>query len=283
MNISPDCIPCIINNYIKLTADGNLSEELKEKNLREFLSYLSTVNYHQSPAVLGREIHRMIRKMLKNDDPYAEIKQEYNRMILSMYSEFENMIKKSKNPFNTALKLAIAGNVIDFGCQHQLDIMNTVQKVMNSEIRNGHMKNLEAEIKNANQILYIGDNCGEIVFDKLFVQTMNHPNIYFAVRGGAVINDATKDDAKMVGIDDCAKVITTGDDSPGAVWERCSEEFETIFKQSDVVIAKGQGNLEGLLDVKRNIYFLLVVKCNFVASIVGASIGEFVIKNNKKM
>ena len=207
MNITPDCIPCIINNYIKLTNNGDLSEELKEKNLRGFLSFLSNVDYHQSPPVLGREIHRMIRKMLKNDDPYAEVKQKYNHMILNMYSEFENTIKKTNNPFNTAVKLAIAGNVIDFGCQHQLDVMNTVEKVINSEIKNGHMKNLEAEIEKAEQVLYIGDNCGEIVFDKLFIQTMNHPQIYFALRGGAVINDVTIDDVKMVGIDEYAKVM----------------------------------------------------------------------------
>jgi uncharacterized protein with ATP-grasp and redox domains len=280
MNIALDCIPCIINNYIKLIQNGSFSEEIKEENLRRFLAFISKADYKQSPPVLGREIHRMIRKMLKNNDPYSDIKQKYNRMILKMYSEFENMIKKSCDPFDTALKLAIAGNVIDFGCQHQLGIMNTVQKVLNADIKNKIVTKLKNDLRRAGQILYIGDNCGEIVFDKLFIQTINHPDIYFAVRGGAVINDVTKADAEIVGMDEYARIITTGDDSPGAVWETCSGEFQTLFKQSDVVIAKGQGNLEGLIDVKHNIYFLFVVKCNLIASRVGANIGEFIIKNS---
>jgi uncharacterized protein with ATP-grasp and redox domains len=280
MNIALDCIPCIINNYNSLIQTSNLSDEIKEKNLRQFLAFLAKTDYQQSPPVLGREIHRMIRQMLSNKDPYSEIKAKYNRMILNMYSKFENMIKKSDDPFITALKLAIAGNVIDFGCQHQLDIMDTVQKILNSEIKNNHLTKLKTDLKNAEQVLYIGDNCGEIVFDKLFIQTINHPNIYFGVRGGVVINDITKADAEMVGIGEYARIITTGDDSPGAVWETCSDEFKTIFKQSDVVIAKGQGNLEGLIDVKHNIYFLFVVKCNLIASRVRANIGEFIIRNS---
>ena len=139
---------------------------------------------------------------------------------------------------------------------------------------------LKNDLKTANQVLYIGDNCGEIVLDKLFIQTINHPNIYFAVRGGPVINDVTIEDAKMVGIDKITKIITTGDDSPGAVWETCSNKFKNIFKKSDIVIAKGQGNLEGLLDVKHNIYFLFVVKCNLIGSRVGAKVGDFIIKNH---
>ena len=280
MNIALDCIPSIINNYIKLIQNGSLSEEIKEKNLRQFLTFLSDADYQQSPPVLGREIHRMIRKILKDKDPYSDIKQKYNRMILNMYSTFEDMIKKSNDPFITALKLAIAGNVIDYGCQHQLDIMETVNKVLNSGFNKNDLNQLKNDLESADLVLYIGDNCGEIVFDKLFIRTINHPNIFFAVRGGAVINDVTIDDAEMVGINENAKVITTGDDAPGIVWETSSDKFRTIFKQSDVVIAKGQGNLEGLIDIKDNIYFLFVVKCNLIASRVGADVGEFIIKNS---
>jgi uncharacterized protein with ATP-grasp and redox domains len=281
MYIALECIPCIVNNYIKLTRDGTLPEDAIEKNLRRFLVFLSKADYKQSPPVLGREVHRMIRRMLKNNDPYSGIKQKYNGMILNMYGVFENMIKKSHDPFDTALKLAIAGNVIDFGCQHRLDIMHTVQKVLHADINNHHSTQLRNNLERAEQVLYIGDNCGEIVFDKLFIKTINHPNIYFAVRGGAVINDVTEVDADMVDIGSYAKVITTGDDAPGAVWKTSSEEFKTIFKHSDVVIAKGQGNLEGLIDVNHNIYFLFVVKCNLIASRVGANIGDFIIKNSR--
>ena len=152
MYIAIDCIPCIINNYINLIQNGHLSEEIKEKNLRKFLKFLSAEDYRQSPPLMGREIHRMIRKMLKNNDPYAEIKHNYNRMILNLYSEFVNMIKNSYNPFDTALKLAIAGNVIDFGCQHQFDIMETVYEVLNSNLKIEESNQLKKDLKSAKQV-----------------------------------------------------------------------------------------------------------------------------------
>lgn len=126
-------------------------------------------------------------------------------------------------------------------------------------------------------VLYIGDNCGEIVFDKLFLKTIAHPNVFFAVREKAVLNDATVDDAKRVGIDQFAQIITTGDDAPGAVWNRTSDEFKHIFEQAGVVISKGQGNLEGLLGVPRAVYSLLAVKCDVIAERIGAGKGEFVV------
>jgi uncharacterized protein with ATP-grasp and redox domains len=128
-------------------------------------------------------------------------------------------------------------------------------------------------------LFYIGDNCGEIVLDKLFLTYLNVPEKYFAVRDHPVINDATYQDAKMAGIRDVAKVVTTGDNAPGAVWESTSEEFKRIFLNADVIISKGQGNLEGLIDVPHNhIYFLLVTKCDLIADRVGTKKGEFILK-----
>lgn len=281
MNISLECIPCIVNNFIKLIKNSPLPGSAHESHLRKFLTFLSSSNFQQSPPLLGREIHRMIRNMLKDNDPYQNIKQKYNHMMLNRYTEFEDLVKKSNTPFLTALKLAISGNVIDFGCEHQLDMMETVNKILNSELDKNESDQLYNDLEKADQVLYIGDNCGEIVLDKLFIQTIKHPNLYIAVRGGAVINDVTIDDMDMICFNDYTKVITTGDDAPGAVWETCSAEFKNIFKQSDVVIAKGQGNLEGLIDVHHNIYFLFVVKCNLIASRVGAKVGDCIIKNSK--
>jgi len=127
-------------------------------------------------------------------------------------------------------------------------------------------------------LLYIGDNCGEIVLDKLFLEKINIPEKYFAVRNGPVINDVTIDDANKVGMDKIADVITTGDDAPGAVWESTSNEFKAIFEKADVIISKGQGNLEGLIDINKNIYFLLVTKCDLIANRLGTQKGEFVVK-----
>ena len=141
---------------------------------------------------------------------------------------------------------------------------------------------LRRELKRARSVFYLGDNCGEIVLDKLFLSCLDVPVKYFAVRGGPVINDATYQDARMVEMRDVAKVVTTGDNAPGAVWESTSEEFKDVFLNADVIISKGQGNLEGLMDVPhQNIYFLLVTKCDLIAGRMGTKKGEFIVIKGK--
>jgi len=278
MNISLECIPCIINSYLRLLNSGVIPKDLQEIGLRRLLNYLSQVDFQQSPPVLGRELHRMIRRELNIPDPYKEIKEKYNNKMLDFYSDFENMINNADDPFDMAMRLAIAGNVIDFGSQHQLEIMETINTVVKAKIAINESEQLKNDLKSAKVLLYIGDNCGEIVLDKLFLEKINIPEKYFAVRNGPVINDVTIDDATKVAMNEIADVITTGDDAPGAVWESTSNEFKTIFERADVIISKGQGNLEGLIDINKNIYFLLVTKCDLIANRLGTQKGEFVVK-----
>ena len=142
-----------------------------------------------------------------------------------------------------------------------------------------HSPQLRVDLEKADSLLYIGDNCGEIVLDKLFLSLLDIPTKYFAVRESPIINDVTFEDAILTGIDKIANVITTGDNSPGAVWESTSEQFQNVFKNADVVISKGQGNLEGLMDVTHDrLYFLLVTKCDLIAKRVGTPKEEFIVK-----
>jgi uncharacterized protein with ATP-grasp and redox domains len=278
MNISLDCIPCIANSFLRLLQSGILPDAEKESAMRHLLDFLAKVDYRQSPPALGREMHRMIRDVLKNPDPYKEVKEKFNTMMLGFYDEFKKMVQQANDPFDTAMRLAIAGNVIDFGPQHQLDVMDTIQRVVHADLAINDSPQLRRDVQAASTVLYVGDNCGEIVTDKLFIEVMNHPSVYFAVRGGPVLNDATVDDAMNIGMDHVAHIVTTGDDAPGAVWETASDDFRKLLLTADVVIAKGQGNLEGLIDVKRTIYFLLVTKCDLIADRVGAKTGDFIVK-----
>ena len=278
MDISLDCIPCIVDSYTRLVRAGMLPEEAHEAGMRRLLDFLAGADYRQSPPVLGRELHRMIRSELDDPDPYRAIKDESNRLMLERYADFEALVTGADDPFDTALRLAIAGNVIDFGPRHQYDVMETIERVLTTPLAIDDSQALRHDLASADTLLYIGDNCGEIVLDRLFLEHIDCPEKYFAVRGGPVINDATIEDARSVGIEDVARIITTGDDSPGVVLETASDEFRHIFDTADVIIAKGQGNLEGLLEVNRNIYFLLITKCDLVAGRVGTRRGEFVVK-----
>jgi len=278
LRISFDCIPCTINSFLKLLNRDILPKDKHEDAVRQLLLSLSEQSFQQSPASLGRKIHQLIRDILNNPDPYRDIKDKSNIMMLEHAGRLREKIYESSSPFKTALKLAVAGNVIDYGPQDRLDIWETIERILKSNLAKDDSTELFNEIQSAKQILYVGDNCGEIVMDKLFLETINHDNVFFAVRESPVINDATKEDAVNVGIDRIAQIITTGDNAPGAIWEDSSEEFRKTLLRSDVVISKGQGNFEGLSDVNHPIYFLLVAKCDLVAKELGVKKGDFVVK-----
>lgn len=247
--------------------------------MRQLLGFLSGVDYQISPPAMGRELHRMIRASLQNPDPYLEIKEKYNRMMLDLYPSFQELVEQSDSPFETAMRLAIAGNVIDFGAKYKFDVMDTINMAMEHELAIDDSESLKEALVNARSLLYIGDNCGEIVLDRLFLETLDVAQKTFVVRGGPVINDITVDDARLVGMEKVARVVTTGDDSPGAVWESASPEFRRLFQEADVVISKGQGNLEGLIEVKHDhLYFLLVTKCELIGERIGTSSGSFVVR-----
>jgi len=278
MKIFFDCIPCSINNYLRLVKTGFIPEPVQEVILRRLLDFFSRTDYNQSPPALGQKMHRLLREFSEDSDPYREIKKSCNRMMLDKYEEFREIVNRSSDPFDAAMRLAIAGNVIDFGSYHRMDVMETIQRVMGAELAVDDSAALRRDLTSAKTVLYIGDNCGEIVLDKLLLEAMDHPGVFFAVRGRPTINDATVEDAAFAGIDRYAAIITTGDDAPGVVWETSSQEFKEIFRKADVIISKGQGNFEGLSDMDGNIYFLLVTKCRLVSEHIGVDEKNFVVK-----
>lgn len=282
MKIQLECIPCTLNTYLRLAKTGMIPEDQREAILRQMLRIFSTEDFSQSPPMLGARMHAMIRDAIHHPDPYHHIKAEYNRLMMDQYERFDKLVKNSEDPFNMAMRLAIAGNVIDFGSQLQPEVMETINRVMDAKLAIDHSSQLRTDLEQADSLLYIGDNCGEIVLDKLFLLTLDVPVKYFAVRDSPIINDVTYEDAVLTGMDKVAHVITTGDNAPGAVWASTSEQFQRVFREADVIISKGQGNLEGLLDVAHDsIYFLLVTKCDLMAERVGTRKEEFIVKKGK--
>jgi uncharacterized protein with ATP-grasp and redox domains len=282
MKTQSECIPCIINSFLRLADTDTIPEQQQEDILRKLLVYLSRVDYNQSPPALGRTLQKLIRESLQNPDPYDQLKLHYNQLMLDLYPSFKEMVENSADPFDTAMRLAIAGNVIDFGSKYQFDVLEHIKMAMEHHLAIDDSRELRHDLTHADTLLYIGDNCGEIVLDKVFLETILVPHKYFVVRESAVINDITADDAMMTGMNQIAQVMTTGDNSPGAVWESASKDFRDHFMHADVVISKGQGNLEGLVDVPHDrIYFLLVTKCELIAERIGTRVGDYVIKRGK--
>jgi uncharacterized protein with ATP-grasp and redox domains len=274
-----NCVPCIIEQTIKAARDLTQDLEKQESLLQKVLEVLGNISYNQSPPYLGREAHRMIRSILNNPDPYAKLKRKFNRVGKELFPSLQERVNHSKDPLAQAVKLAIAGNIIDFGPRHHFELMKTIDEVLLTKPAIDHTESLRNDIQSASIILYLGDNAGETFFDRVLIERMPPKEIYYGVRGSPVINDATSEDAYWAGLDKVAKIVSNGSDAPGTILEDCSEEFRDIFARSDLVIAKGHGNYETLNDVKgKKLYFLLMVKCETIAKDVGCSMGDFVVK-----
>jgi len=251
-----------------------LDSNSKEVIMREVLGYLHDTDYARSNPEVIQGTWDIIIKHINNTNPYGEIKNYYNRKVLNIADRIRNLINKSEDKFNVALKIAITGNLIDFAASHAFDEKMLLEKI--NTINEQHMpiddsKKLYEKLKTAKMLLYLGDNCGEIVIDKIFIEYINtifpELKVYFGVRGKPIVNDVTQEDANMVQMQDVAEVISNGDGSLGTVIEKTSRAFQDVFYKADVIIAKGQGNYESLSEIDRNhIFFLFMAKCDTVAS-----------------
>jgi hypothetical protein len=279
-----DCIPCFARQALDAVRMVTDDEKVHERVLREVLRAASEMDLDESPPAMGQRIHRLIRTLSGDADPYREVKRRSTRLALSMYQKLKDRVERSANPLAAAASLAAAGNVIDLGVNTRLE-EEQVERALDralSEPLNGRVKELARAVADAREILYLADNAGEIVFDRLLVEQMPLERVTVAVRGRPVINDATIDDAQAAGLTDLVEVVANGSDAPGTILADCSEGFRRRFERADVVVAKGQGNYETLSGAGRDIFFLLMVKCPVIAAHLGCEAGTLVLRRSPR-
>jgi uncharacterized protein with ATP-grasp and redox domains len=277
-----DCIPLkqAFNALEMLGIDGKEKEDV----IKKILEVISNFKFYKKNYLLYADIQKIIKKIAPKNDPYKKIKESFNKMCLGITSDLIGMIKDSNESFETSLRIALAGNIIDIMQGNELSeeiVRKAINEALNQNIDKNKIRLLRENISNSKKILYIGDNAGEIVFDKIFIQQFLNDKVTFVVRGGPTLNDVTLEDADAVGMTDHVKVITTGLDMPGAFLPICSKEFLDEYEKSDLIIAKGQGNLEALIDEKKNIFFLLKIKCKVIAGVFNHKykVGDIVVEN----
>jgi len=274
------CIYCLVTAFGRSLEKAGIPVCDKEGFTKEMIGVLNEKWNTVNAPDCARDIHGLYRKYVKNEDPFREVKRKSNDTVMQMSGELEQKIRNSEDPFTTALKLAIAGNIIDFAVNDNCDLEGTIEKVLNSDFAVDHSAKLREELKKAGKVLYIGDNAGEIVFDKLFIREIAHHDLTYSVRGAPVINDATMEDAEYTGLTSMVKVISSEYDAPSTILEKSGEEFRTHFEKADVIISKGQGNLEGLIgESDPRIFFLLMVKCEVMAEFMNTETGSYVVWN----
>ena len=277
-----DCIPCFAGQTLSVVRMVTDDEELQSDIMRRALRLASEFPRDMPPPAMSARMHRMIREEIGNPDPYREIKKRANEFALEMLPRLREQVARAPSAFEAALRIAIAGNLMDWGAKPHTDasdedIEKTLEQAQEAELKGGSPAELRNKLSTADNVLYLADNAGEIAFDRLFISHIPCPDVTVAVRGGPIINDATMEDARQVDLVNRAKVMDTGCDAPGVLLDECSDEFRQKFGSADIVISKGQGNYETLSHVTDGIVFMLKAKCPVVARDTDSEVGDMLL------
>jgi damage-control phosphatase, subfamily I len=276
MNTYLDCIPCFFRQalYAGRAATGD------ESKLKEILDRIAAlvpdIPLDNPPPETARFIYRAVREVTGKVDPFESYKAQSIGKALSLYSELRSIIESSEDPLRTAVMVAIAGNVIDPGADPNFDLAREMEGFLSRPLSIDHYESFRRRLESAANVLYLGDNAGETVFDKILIEKVSK-HVVYAVRGVPIINDATVEDALKSGLGEVARVVSSGCDAPGTILKRCSRDFLDIFNSADIIISKGQGNYESLAGEKAPVFFLLKVKCPVIARHTGCQTGEMVL------
>ena len=284
MRIYLDCISCFIRQTLDAARFATDDEQIHEEVVRGVLRLAAELDMSQSPPAIGQQIHRLIRELTGEDDPYRQAKGRFNNLALRLYPELQKRITNSGSPLETAVRLAIAGNIIDLGVKTSIresDVEGVIRDCLTADFDRGAVGTFRDAVDRAESILYLTDNAGEIVLDRLLIEQLPIERVTVAVKGAPAINDATMEDALIAGLPRIVEVIDNGSDAPGTILESCSQAFRSRFEDADLIIAKGQGNYETLSDLDKNIVFILKAKCPVIAVDLGCEVGEMILRKSR--
>lgn len=283
MKVYYECAPCFLRQAKEALDLATNDEKVKIEVMEEIAKIVgSDYNPNAVSNVIGTKIHRTIKDRTGNEDPYILEKQKGNEIALKFLPKIKKIIENNDG-LESYVKAAIVGNIIDFGALGvNYDIENGIIENMESDIALNQVSELENELKKAKTVVYLADNNGEIVFDKLLVEKLGEydVNVILALKEKPILNDATVEDAVKIGFNEVAELVSTGTDSIGIIYEDISDEFREIFKNADLIISKGLGNYEGLTSMdlgNKPVFCLLNVKCSPIAKDIGVNLSDNVV------
>ena len=291
MLLEADCIPCIL----RMTAAAFRQLPLDENTIRELSTEISEIpalrglDWNRTSAEVIEDIWRKIVKKTGSSNPFRLAKSNQNKKIIDLYPDLKQMINEAVDPLYMAVKLAILGNSLDLMvADFAVTFENSIKDKVDTPLALETYSALEQQLRATKRLVYFGDNAGEIVFDKLLIETikeLHSPEIVFVVRSVATLNDATLTEARSIGMDEIARVIENGIDGPlpGTVLGRCSNEVNDLVRRSDLIISKGGGNFDTLDEerehLQKKISFLLLSKCEPYCRHFGVEIYQPILTN----
>jgi uncharacterized protein with ATP-grasp and redox domains len=284
MTVHLDCVICQQRQALRVLRLATDDQHVQERILRQVMAHLLKVEWAADPMAIAKAVYELITRATGNPDPYKAVKFRSNQDVLRLYPELQEHIRKSGDPLLTACKLAVAGNIMDFGAKEHFNVQETIQHVLQTEFAINHYNRFKHALGNASSVLLFTDNAGEIVCDKLLLETILRyrplHKISVVVKGLPIINDATMEDVRQVGLTELPNIEfqSVNTDTNG---ETCSAwiptEVTTWIHEHDVVIAKGQANYEIMSELP-GVYFLLIAKCAIVANDTGTYKGALIFK-----
>lgn len=275
-----DCYPCFLRQALTAARMAEATDVVEWQVMHHVLRLVRELPEGTTPPELVDRVHRYVRESAGSGDPYAAVKASTTAAALDLYPRLKELVAASPDPFETAVRVAIAGNIIDLGVRDDVpDLWETVERVLAAPVDVDDLTALREAVAAADHVLFLADNAGETVFDRVLVETLGVPVVY-AVKGGPVLNDATLADAQEAGLAACATLTDTGSDAPGTMLALCSESFREAYAAAPLVIAKGQANYETLSDAGPHVFCLLQVKCQVIARDAGVPVGSVVVRRS---
>lgn len=283
MNIDPACVECIINQSKRVADAIHADEKLTKEIIQAVEQMAPGFSFEQSPPEVAAAVYEKMAVIAGKTDLYDEVKKLSTQKAKAFVPHLEEEISKASDPLFIATKVAVAGNVIDLAAEYTFDLSEELDKIFHTDFAVDDFSKLQNTLSRASTLLYIADNAGEHIFDKIYIKTILslYPNIeiYYMTRGNAIINDVTYEEAKEAGFDELCNLLSSEVNTPGFVYDRANEASKNLFDTADLIITKGMGNYECLSDTRReNLFFLLKVKCNVVARSLGKEVGDILCK-----
>lgn len=275
MKTALECMACYLRQTLQVSRVATDKESLHLEAMQRVSELIGAMDMERTPPENSVAVYGVISEVTACADPYLEIKQQSNEQALAVLPQFQKEVAVSSDPLATALRIAIGGNIIDYGAMHSFDVGAAMERCLKAPFAVDHSEILLQELRTLEKgakVLYLADNSGEIVYDSLVVRELVAMglNVTVVVKSGPIINDALLADAKACGIDTIAHVMENGTSCPGTPLDSCSDEVLQAFDEADLIISKGQGNFETLSESVAEIFFLLTIKC----SVVGAHLAE---------
>jgi len=277
------CIPCILKQALSAACLSTEDPAVRREILNDVMAALGETTLSLSPAQESMPAYRIAAALSGNADPYRERKSQFNRLLMARYEELRGIVAGAADPLRAAVKLSIAGNRIDLGIDFKFDLDADLSRAQEIAFSVDDYGLFAQAVADPGPVLLVADNAGEIVLDKLLIETLDAQDVTVAVRRAPIINDATLRDAEEVGLAEVAKVITTGYAGMGAPLACVGEAFREAWERAGVVISKGQANFETLDEADGNIFFLLTAKCEYVADELGAALGDVVLAHSSSL